>query len=468
MWSSNKVWSISTILLVGLDILLVNLSTTLAFFIRFGSSPPWYNFEAFWNMVPLMSFVTFITFYMFGLYSTWKRQSIENLIYTIVISVITLSLIGMALTFWQREFAFPRTVLILSVVIQVIIMVAGRSLVWNISRWFFGQKKVLIVGAVIEDGLFLMEKFAHHTKGWYVVQDFAQAADLSSLTEKILQADVVVISSLVEEKTELINHCVNSNKEVLVVPRVYELFIAGAEEQQVDDMLVMSLTPPGLKPAQVVLKRIVDVVFSAILLIITSPLIVGLYLLIPLTSPGGAIFKQERLGKNGKPYQIFKFRSMIQNAEEKTGPVLASENDPRITSTGRVIRATRLDELPQLVNVFKGDMSLVGPRPERKAFVDQFQQTNPNYSYRMSVKPGLTGLAQVSAKYSTTVEDKLRYDLMYVRNYSLILDLKILLQTIRVVLQREQAKGVEVDTGLEQLTEVLDFSEVAATRQHVD
>jgi exopolysaccharide biosynthesis polyprenyl glycosylphosphotransferase len=231
----------------------------------------------------------------------------------------------------------------------------------------------------------------------------------------------------------------------LVVPQLFELSIVGAGTQQIDDMLVISIKPPLLSISQQIYKRMFDVIVSTMVIIVASPFLLVLFLLIPLTSKGPALYKQERIGLNGNPYWIYKFRSMIQDAEKGTGPVLATDRDPRITLIGRFIRAVRLDELPQLLNVLKGEMSLVGPRPEREYFINQFKQKIPDYSYRLTVKPGITGLAQVVANYTTPVNDKLRFDLLYVRNYSFWLDLKILLQTIRVVLQREQAQGVKED-----------------------
>ena len=185
---------------------------------------------------------------------------------------------------------------------------------------------------------------------------------------------------------------------------------------------------------------------SLALLLLSSPVLLLVAALIPLTSKGSAWFRQERVGTNGKPFHILKFRTMVADAEQHSGPVLASESDPRITPLGRFLRATRIDELPQLFNVLKGDMSLVGPRPERAFFVEQFEREFPAYELRHAVKPGLTGLAQVVGRYSTTVERKLHFDLLYIYNYSLLLDLKILLQTIRVVLQREQAAGLTLKT----------------------
>ncbi|MGI1659316.1 MAG: sugar transferase [Desulfitobacterium sp.] len=249
---------------------------------------------------------------------------------------------------------------------------------------------------------------------------------------------------LLKEEMEIINTCLERGEEVLLVPDLMEILVYGAELQYVDDSLMFKLKPLGLTPTQRFIKRAFDLIVALILLVIISPFMIFLNLLIPILSPGSPIFSQERLGRSNLVFKMKKFRSMVDNAEAKTGPVLAIEKDPRITEFGSFLRGTRLDELPQLFNVLKGEMSLVGPRPEREFFAGQFTKTIPYYSYRTIVKPGITGLAQVKGKYTTSPEDKLRMDLIYICNYSLGLDIKILLQTVRVVLKREKAAGVRV------------------------
>jgi exopolysaccharide biosynthesis polyprenyl glycosylphosphotransferase len=446
MGKSNKL----ILLIVALsDALLINLGFILAFGLRLGFPIPEFNFSPYLSLIPWISLATFVIFYMFDLYANWRCKSIYNLFYSIILAVLMLTVLTMALTFWYRGFAFPRSVLSVSVFVQVFLLAASRYLFWLIGKSLYGSKKVLIIGNNPEDGLSIAEKFVEHAKGWFVIQDFLLASELKKLDSKIINTDVVILSPNLQEKMEIINRCAQYGKEVLLVPELFELFIFGSETQQIDDLLVFSIQAPKLSSSQLLIKRAFDIVGSTFLFILLSPLLVLLYILIPLTSRGPALFKQERLGKDGKPYQILKFRSMIKDAEVKTGPVLAADKDPRITPIGRIIRATRMDELPQLVNVIKGEMSFVGPRPERSFFIQQFKEAIPHYAYRMNVKPGITGLAQVMAKYSTTVEDKLRFDLMYVRGYSLALDIKIILQTIRVVLQREQAGGVkDVNQGV--------------------
>ena len=184
-------------------------------------------------------------------------------------------------------------------------------------------------------------------------------------------------------------------------------------------------------------KRIFDIVFSVLGLLCALPLFPFIALLVKLDSPGPVFFRQTRVGVGEKDFQVLKFRTMREDAERGTGAVWAQQNDPRVTRLGNLLRKTRLDEIPQLINVLKGDMSFVGPRPERPEFVKKLQEIIPYYSKRHFVKPGVTGWAQVKYRYGASVEDsleKLRYDLYYIKNYSLLLDFQILLETVKVVL----------------------------------
>jgi exopolysaccharide biosynthesis polyprenyl glycosylphosphotransferase len=185
------------------------------------------------------------------------------------------------------------------------------------------------------------------------------------------------------------------------------------------------------------IKRLIDVTVSAIVLAVGSPAWLALTAIIRLTSPGPAIYNQERVGQYGKKFIMHKFRSMYQDAEKRSGPQWASEKDPRITPVGRFIRKTRLDEIPQFVNVLKGEMSFVGPRPEREFFIEQLKTEIPWYLRRLKMKPGVTGWAQIKHKYDSSIEDvkqKVMYDLYYFENMSLLLDLKIIVRTILVVI----------------------------------
>ena len=210
----------------------------------------------------------------------------------------------------------------------------------------------------------------------------------------------------------------------------------------------LELPPPGSWWTQALIKRGFDIAASVCLLALTAPLIVLASILIRLTSSGAVLFRQERVGAGGVVFTIYKLRTMREDAEKESGPVLAAEDDPRVTWLGRFMRAARMDELPQLINVLKGDMSLVGPRPERPHFVSKYSERIPGYELRLSVRPGVSGLAQVCGRYSTSAERKLRYDLMYISNHSFFGDVWILLRTVLVILHPHYADGVPRDADV--------------------
>lgn len=197
----------------------------------------------------------------------------------------------------------------------------------------------------------------------------------------------------------------------------------------------------GLSIEQAFIKRAMDIGISLFMLILTSPILIVTALAIKLYDRGPVFFYQERCTKNGKIFLICKFRSMIVDAEKSGISIPATDHDPRITPVGRLIRKVRIDELPQLLNILKGDMSLVGPRPERIEHVDMYSDRIPEFAYRLKVKGGLTGYAQVYGKYNTTAYDKLKMDLMYIQNYSLLLDIEILFKTIKILFEKESTEG---------------------------
>jgi lipopolysaccharide/colanic/teichoic acid biosynthesis glycosyltransferase len=200
-----------------------------------------------------------------------------------------------------------------------------------------------------------------------------------------------------------------------------------------------------------------DIVISSLGLIVTSPLLLIISIIIKLYDGGRVLYKQERVTENNKIFNLYKFRTMVENAEIQTGPVLAADNDTRITPLGRFLRASRIDELPQLLNVLKGDMSLVGPRPERPYFADRFNEEIDGFKYRIYVKAGITGLAQILGNYSTDPKTKAKYDLMYIKNYSLLLDIIIIFNTIKTILLKDSSKGLVKEKELKELLSELNL-----------
>jgi exopolysaccharide biosynthesis polyprenyl glycosylphosphotransferase len=224
-----------------------------------------------------------------------------------------------------------------------------------------------------------------------------------------------------------------------------------------EDESVMGMSPFRISPENAFMKRIFDIIVSAIMLVVASPFMLITAILVKVTSPGPIIYKQTRITMNQREFSIYKFRTMRNDAEKTSGPQLATANDARITSVGKYLRKFRLDELPQIFNVFNGDMSIVGPRPERPFFVDQFNEEEPHYYLRHNVRAGITGYAQVYGKYASDYHSKLKFDLLYIKSYSLFLDAKILLQTIKILFDKMSSAGVDEDEvpELQKLQEIV-------------
>lgn len=240
-----------------------------------------------------------------------------------------------------------------------------------------------------------------------------------------------------DEMLEVISACDSKNTGMKIVPDLYEIISGQARTSQLYGYPLIDIKPQLMPEWEKKIKRMVDLIVSVFLLIFSLPVMIITAIAIKLESEGPVLFKQERLGLEGEKFNVLKFRSMVNNAEKKTGPVWAQKRDPRITRVGNFIRKVRIDELPQLFNVLKGEMSLVGPRPEREFFFDKLEKEIPLYRRRLSVRPGITGWAQVKHKYDETIEDtktKLQYDLFYIENISLRMDFKILIRTVFTVI----------------------------------
>jgi exopolysaccharide biosynthesis polyprenyl glycosylphosphotransferase len=279
-----------------------------------------------------------------------------------------------------------------------------------------------------------------HLKGAY--SNLGKKKDLPDVLHKYEIAEVMVAVARPDhdELLSIIYQCSQRRVRVKVLADLYEILSGQARSQQILGMPLIEVVPVEMPPWQKILKEVMDVLVSLSILIVATPVMILVTAAIVLESKGPVFYKQLRIGKGGKEFILIKFRSMMENAEELTGAVWAGRDDPRVTRVGKIIRTLRLDELPQLINVLKGEMSLVGPRPERPVFVRQLQEEIPFYARRLNVKPGITGWAQIKHKYDESIDDvrkKLRYDLFYLENMSLRLDLKILLATIWVMLRQK-------------------------------
>lgn len=235
---------------------------------------------------------------------------------------------------------------------------------------------------------------------------------------------------------DVIKYCSGTEVNLKIMPDTYEIVSGLAKTNQIYGVPLIEVMPEIMSPAATLTKRVIDIFGSVFILLLTLPLTLVSVILIKMTSKGPLLYSQERVGRNGKKFTIYKFRTMVENAEEY-GPEWSGPSDPRITKFGRFLRKTHIDEIPQLYNVLKNEMSIVGPRPERPYFVEELKNQIPYYYKRLSIKPGITGWAQIKYEYDSSLDDvksKLQFDFYYIENMSLTLDLKIILNTIIVVL----------------------------------
>ncbi|HHZ17903.1 MAG TPA: exopolysaccharide biosynthesis polyprenyl glycosylphosphotransferase [Acholeplasmataceae bacterium] len=242
-------------------------------------------------------------------------------------------------------------------------------------------------------------------------------------------------------KEEIFHYCLKHNIKVWVFPSPIALAGKGCFTKK-GNILACPLSDFRLSPGREALKRVFDFLFSLFAIIILFPLMAAIYIAIKLDDSGPAIYRQKRLTANHREFVLMKFRTMIDGAEEETGATLSPENDQRVTRVGKFLRRTRLDELPQIFNVLIGDMSVVGPRPERRCFVEQYERENAYYRYRFNVKAGITGLAQINCRYSANYADKLHFDLTYISRYRFWRDLMIIIRTIPVFFDGKAAEGI--------------------------
>ncbi|NLN04318.1 MAG: exopolysaccharide biosynthesis polyprenyl glycosylphosphotransferase [Clostridiaceae bacterium] len=266
--------------------------------------------------------------------------------------------------------------------------------------------------------------------------------DFEAVKKAIEECGMVALVSEKEPLREnILKYCFENDISVYISPKLSDLMIRGASRLELFDSPIYYCSNKGLTLGQRIIKRLMDIVLSLLLIILFSPVMIVIAIAIKMHDKGPVLFKQKRYTKDGKVFNILKFRSMIVDAEKDGEVIPAEDNDPRITPVGKVIRKIRMDELPQLFNILKGDMSVVGPRPERVEHVDMYSEQIPEFRYRLKVKGGLTGYAQVLGKYNTSPYDKLRLDLIYIENYSLLLDLKLMLTTIKILFKPESTEG---------------------------
>lgn len=323
----------------------------------------------------------------------------------------------------------------------IILFIITYVLTWLYRRIFPPYQMLQIHGEHVNN---LDHKMGLRRDKYVIAETVMDTAPFNEITAKIDKYEAVLINDVPSElKNKILKYCFDRQKRVYFTPKISDIIVKESEELNLFDSPLYLSRNIGFSLGQRIVKRTGDIILSLLGIAITSPVMLVVAIMIHSYDKGPVFYKQERYTIHKKRFKVIKFRSMIVDAEKKSGARLASENDDRITPIGHFIRATRIDEIPQFFNILKGDMSFVGPRPERPEIHEEYCEKVPEFDFRLSVKAGLTGYAQVYGKYNTTTYDKLKFDMIYVQKASIILDLQLILLTLRVVFQKESTEGVE-------------------------
>lgn len=401
-----------------------------------------------------IALVSFIIFGVFKIYQCGKIpyiQIIFDLLTALVIILITIVIIDFVIKgigIWRRTI-FNATL------IQLPIFLIYKFIAYKIYLIIYTPPKSIIIDATLEDAATLSLKVIRNENTQYCITKLI-VQDSNDLVKEIRKHKKVLISSGCEPSiiTTITEYCAFNNIDCTIIPTLKDIIINSGAFNNIGDLLAFDMnTKMDIETR--ILKRLMDIILSVIGIIITLPFMIVSALIIFLQDRGSPIFTQERLTRKNEVFEMYKLRTMIKDAEKNTGAVLADANDNRVTKFGKFLRAFRIDEFPQLFNVLKGDMSIVGPRPERREIANTIIEEVPEFQYRTTVKAGLTGLAQTYGKYDTKFKEKAMLDLYYASHYSLILDFKIVFYTIRTILQPNNAKGISANGGISSIERLM-------------
>ncbi len=458
MMKKKKKYTIAMLWLWGSDIALMATAFFLAYAIRFSD---WFPtplgipaFKYYLNTIPFCVAVYFFVLRFYGLYRFGKHISLLSQFFMIVKSVFMGSLFLMAGSFVYRDFTYSRTMLILAAVMLIVMLFVNRVffywLVSKAAKIIGMQRKILLIGrgtAIrnLIDGLIKNRKSYYAIAGLLTedkenvgthindVKITGTIEDFETIL-KIEDIDEVILGENSFTRKEILQLVLKAEENLVEFKMISDLLGLMTNKLDIESVNGVSLLgvkeTPLNRPLNRALKRLLDLTVSISALIFFLPVLVLIALLVKLSDGGPIFFKQERVGEGGKLFNIYKFRSMKVNAEEESGPQFATDEDPRKTRLGSFLRKSNLDELPQILNVIIGNMSVVGPRPERPVFVDQLKTDIPRYMARHKVLTGITGWAQVNGlRGGPPSEERIKYDLYYIENWSIWMDIKIILMT---------------------------------------
>lgn len=403
--------------------------------------------------IPAIGVYTILLFTFTSLYGGYKIGQLKKLdvVNSQLISVLFVNAITyLQISLMERALVFSKFVPIIVLTLADFVIIACWAYIADkaYKKIFPPNQIVLIYSEYSQWELGdIMSKLETRKDKFDIKYTISAQEDPEVIKKAIDNCGAVIFTGEHDGSREhILKYCYENNVLVYVSPQISDLFLRGASRLEIFDTPFLFCSNSGLTIGQRFIKRCMDIIISLLFIILFSPVMIIIALAIKLYDRGPVLFKQKRYTLNGRVFEILKFRSMIVDAEKAGEVIPAKDRDPRITPVGRVIRKIRMDELPQFFNILKGDMSIVGPRPERVEHVDKYSEALPEFRYRLKVKGGLTGYAQIMGKYNTSPYDKIRYDLMYIENYSLLLDLKLMLTTLKILLKSESTEGFNTDT----------------------
>ena len=371
----------------------------------------------------------------------------------IIVSQCIAILLVNFITYWQLSLISNVMVAMLPMLLLTIldiILCFGFCWIFNqvYHKYHTPRDMIMIYGT--ENALELEGKMAMRDDKYHITASVSIAEGIEKILEDIQKHEAVLLNDVPAQiRNDILKYCYTNEIRLYTTPKLSDIIISGADKINTFDTPLVLIKGTGLSLEQRIMKRIMDIVLCAIAMVVAAPIMLIVAVAIKLEDGGPVFFKQERVTVDGKRFDILKFRSMIVDAEKFGEVIPATDRDPRITKVGNVIRATRIDELPQILNILKGEMSIVGPRPERVEHVEKYQAAIPEFVYRTKVKGGLTGYAQIYGKYNTTPYDKLRLDLTYIEEYSILLDIKLILMTLQIMLRKESTEGFKTENDTE-------------------
>ncbi len=370
---------------------------------------------------------------------------IRTLVFGLFLSqIVSIVILYFIISIAWNKFTNPLVflpMLIIQLTLDVIWSYYGNALFYKL----YGKRKTLLIYRNIIDKIRFGTIKGKPTERIYeVIDELQYDGSFSGLKDKLIGYDTIFVAGVNSRcRNGILKYCKENNVYGLFLPHIGDTIMQDAKHIQAFDSPVLAISRKELSPEFAIIKRLFDILSSGIALILLSPIIGLTALIIHLYDGGPAFYRQTRLTRDGKEFQILKFRSMRVDAEKDGVARLSTgENDDRVTPVGKIVRRYRLDEIPQLWNIFKGDMSVVGPRPERPEIAEQYYQNMPEFKLRLQVKAGLTGYAQVYGKYNTSPYEKLEFDLLYINNMNILIDVQLCFATLMTVFKKESTEGV--------------------------